>query len=367
MDLSQVATPALLLDVRAFEANCVRMRAKAASLGVGLRPHMKTLKSIDAARIAIDPAHGGIAVSTLREAEYFAGHGIGDIQYAVCITPDKLPRAAAIARSIPRFGFFLDSVETAEAVAAFARANGVPFRAWIEIDCGDHRTGLAPDSDALPAVAAALGDLLAGVATHGGHSYRGDAAKVAETERQAVVSAAERLRAAGHKVAGISAGSTPTASHAVSGEGLTELRPGVYMAGDLYQSAIGSMAESDIAVSVLATVVSQGRESGKIVLDSGALALSKDRSTASLPDDQGYGAVVDETGRRAFGPLIVAAVSQEHGEVPIADPALFGRLPIGTKLRVLPNHACMTTAMYDRYLLVDGGEVIGAWEKCGGW
>jgi D-serine deaminase-like pyridoxal phosphate-dependent protein len=244
----------LALDLGKFERNCARMIEKCRSVGVGLRPHMKTLKAIEAARVAVDPAHGGIAVSTLREAEYFAREGIGDIQYAVCITPDKLPRAAELMRLAPRFSFFLDSIDTAKAVAAFARTQGVPLRPWIEIDSGDGRTGLEPLDPRLLEIAAILADSPAepaGVATHGGHSYgvrdAAGIADIADQERLAVVEAAERLRSAGFEVPGVSAGSTPTAVHMRSAEGLTEIRAGVYMTGDLFQVGIGSQGLDDIA------------------------------------------------------------------------------------------------------------------------
>jgi D-serine deaminase-like pyridoxal phosphate-dependent protein len=376
MNLSEVFTPALTLDLGKFRRNCDRMIAKCRSLGVPLRPHMKTMKSIEAARIAIDPAHGGIAVSTLQEAEYFAGHGIEDIQLALCITPDKLKRAAAITRSIPRFSFFLDSPEVAQTVADFARADDVPFRVWIEIDSGDGRTGVVPESDLLIPIAEALNDspaILAGVATHGGHSYSGRdpgaVAAVAEQERLKVVEAAERLRAAGIEVPGVSAGSTPTAFHAASGEGLTEFRAGVYMAGDLFQAGIESQTQDDIAMSVLATVISHKREHNQIVIDAGGLALSKDRSTSALEGgDLGYGLVVDLEGKPAFGRMIVAGVHQEHGEIQGVGPLPFDQLPIGTRVRILPNHACMTAAAYDRFLVVDGGiEVSDTWHRINGW
>jgi D-serine deaminase-like pyridoxal phosphate-dependent protein len=376
MKLSEAFTPALTLDRVKLERNCEAMRAKCRSLDVPLRPHMKTLKSIEAARIAIDPAHGGIAVSTLREAEYFAGHGIADIQLAVCITPDKLARAAAVGRAIPRFSFFLDSIEVARAVADFAGAESAPFSAWIEIDSGEHRTGVAPDGDLLIAIARVMteGNIpLAGVATHGGHSYtaRGAAAiaAVADEERLAVVGAANRLREAGFGVPGVSAGSTPTAVYGKSGEGLTEIRAGVYMAGDLFQAGIGSQREDDIAVSVLATVISHKREHNQIVVDAGGLALSKDRATAGLEaGDLGYGLVVDLEGQPSFGRLIVAGVHQEHGEIQGDAPLPFERLPIGSKLRVLPNHVCMTAAAYERCLVVEGGtDVTAVWERVNGW
>lgn len=373
MNLAEVPTPALVLDLVRFRRNCERMIARCRALGVGLRPHMKTLKSIDAARIAIDPEHGGIAVSTLREAEYFAGHGIEDIQLAVCITPDKLDRAARLGTSIPRFSTFLDSIETARAVAAHPGADRLGI--WVEIDSGDHRTGLAPDDPRLVEIAgilAASPARLSGVATHGGHSYGGRdpaaIATVAEEERLAVVHAAERLRSAGFEMPGVSAGSTPTATHATSAEGVTELRPGVYMASDLFQAAIGSTTMDDIALSVLATVISHKPDHGQIVIDAGGLALSKDRSTGALGEcDVGYGLVVDLEARPAFGRLTVGGVHQEHGEIR-GHSLPFDQLPIGSKVRILPNHACMTAAAYDRFLIVDGsGTVTDRWERANGW
>jgi D-serine deaminase-like pyridoxal phosphate-dependent protein len=376
MRLDEAATPALVLDRGKLKRNCERMLAKARSLGTRLRPHMKTLKSIDAARIAIDPGHGGIAVSTLKEAEYFAGHGVTDIQYAVCITPDKLPQTATIAARAAKFSAFLDSIEMAEAVAGFVRADNPAFGIWIEIDSGEHRTGLAPDDERLIQIAAILrsaGAPLAGVATHGGHSYSARTpegiAAVAEQERLSVVTAVERLRAAGFEVPGVSAGSTPTSVHRASAEGLTELRAGVYMAGDLFQSGIASLAEAEIAVSVLASVIAHKSDQNQIVIDAGGLALSKDRSTAALADgDLGYGLVLDVEGEPSLGRLTVAGVSQEHGEIRGAAPLPFDRLPIGARVRILPNHVCMTAAIHDSYLVVDGGtEIVARWDKIVGW
>ena len=337
---------------------------------------MKTLKSAAAARIAIDPDFGGIAVSTLREAEYFADAGFSDIQLAICLTADKLTRAATLSNRIGQFSFFLDSLEMAQAAASFATSHPCRLGAWIEIDSGDHRTGLAPDDERLVQIATVLAESpvrLEGVATHGGHAYGArdaDAmAAIAEEERRSVVQAAERLRDAGLAVAGVSAGSTPTASHAKSGAGLTEMRPGVYMAGDLFQAAVGSIGPEDMAVSVLTSVISHQPRFNQIVVDAGGLALSKDRSTQALNDgDCGFGRVVDLAGEPSLGDLLVSGVSQEHGQIQGPDPVPFDRLPIGARLRILPNHVCMTAGSYD-YLWVVGadGEIEERWDKAFGW
>ena len=166
-----------------------------------LRPHMKTAKSIDVARLAIAGQPGGIAVSTLAEAEYFAGHGVTDILYAVGITPQKLDQVARLNSGGAGVIVLTDDLDTADAIAAQHR----PPRVLIEIDSGEGRGGLAPDDDLLLEIAARLGTCLAGVMTHAGHSYGArsldDIARIAEDERAAVVRAAERLRAAGHALA----------------------------------------------------------------------------------------------------------------------------------------------------------------------
>jgi D-serine deaminase-like pyridoxal phosphate-dependent protein len=374
--LAGAATPALVLDRGKLKSNCDRMTNRCRALGVRLRPHMKTLKSIDAARYALGTAHGGIAVATLNEAEYFAHRGLTDIQYAVCISPDKLPRAADILRRAPGFSFFVDCLQVAQRVVEFAQLHGAPLRVWLEIDSGEHRTGVDPEDPLMLEIARVLRHPAVefeGVATHAGHSYRASGPEqlreVAERERLVVTMAAEKLRAAGVAVAGVSAGSTPTAMYLASAEGMTEVRAGVYMAGDLFQVAMGSLSLEDVAVTVLATVISQNRRQNRIVIDAGGLALSKDRSTAASPGpDMGYGLVLDVLGRPVASGLTIVDVHQEHGEIRSNSSLPLERLPIGSKVRIVPNHICMTAAMYGHYTVVEGSDtIVGLWERTNGW
>jgi len=356
MDLTTVPTPALVLDRGRLEANARAMRGRAQTLGVALRPHLKTVKSAAIARIA---SGTGATVSTLREAAYFGGHGLTDLVLAVCVTGDKLDRCAELAERGIELTLITDDVDVARAIAA----HPVTLPALVEVDSGGARTGLRPDDPDLIAVADALGDRLRGVLTHAGHSYGAVGtqaiARIAEDERRAVVDAAERLREAGLRCDVVSLGSTPTAVHAASAEGATEMRPGVYLFMDLFQAAIGCCTVDDIALSVLATVIS--RRGDRVVLDAGGLALSKDRSTARSPSDAGYGLVCDLDGR-PLGGATVADVHQEHGLVYGAS------LRVGDRVRVLPNHACMTAAAHDAYQVVDGGlEIVDRYDRCNGW
>ncbi|MDH5748634.1 MAG: alanine racemase [Rhodospirillales bacterium] len=376
MNLADLQTPSLILDRGILARNATAMTARARELGVKLRPHMKTAKSMDVARMAIDGNFGGITVSTLAEAEYFFSRGLRDIVYAVGITPNKLDRAGALIRQGCSLTLMTDDAAIAAAITEKGRAMGLTIAVLIEIDCGEHRAGLAPGSDELLAIAKILNDgpgtALKGVLTHAGHSYAcrtvDEMAAVAEDERLSAALAGVRLHAAGLPVPIVSVGSTPTALHAKTLKGVSELRAGVYMFGDLFQAGIGSCRREDIAVSVLASVTGHRPDSGTLLIDAGALALSKDRSTESLKQDMGFGLVVDENGRDAFDGLIVNRVYQEHGLIEGADEAAFAALPIGARVRILPNHSCLTAAMYDEYHVVDGGtEVTARWPRANGW
>jgi D-serine deaminase-like pyridoxal phosphate-dependent protein len=363
--LDDLPTPCLVLNRGILKRNIDTMARRLARHGVPLRPHMKTAQSIDVARLAIAGQPGGITVSTLAEAEYFASHGITDILYAVGITPQKLDRVAKLNRAGAGVIVLTDDPDTAAAIAAHGR----PPRALIEIDCGEGRGGVLPGDDLLLEIAARLGPCLAGVMTHAGHSYAGrsaeDMARIAEAERAGVVWATERLREAGHPAPIVSMGSSPTALHARHLDGVTEVRAGVYMFGDLFQAEIGTNDLDAIALTVLTSVI--GRRPGRLLVDAGGLALSKDRSTADAPRDYGFGLVLDPAGRRSHGDAIVRRAYQEHGVVE-ADPGFPLDLPIGARLRIAPNHTCMTAAAHDRYFVVEGSdEIVAIWPRVNGW
>jgi D-serine deaminase-like pyridoxal phosphate-dependent protein len=370
--LGDLQTPCLVLDRGKLAHNIAAMAQAVARHGVALRPHMKTAKSAEVARLAVAGQQGGITVSTLAEVEYFAAAGFRDILYAVGITASKLDRAAALRQDGVDLKLVTDDPETAGAIAAHARASGVAHRVLVEVDCGEHRGGMAVESETLLAVGRALGPLCVGVMTHAGHSYAcrsiEEIEAVAEAERLAAVTAAARLRALGLALDIVSVGSTPTALHARSLAGVSETRPGVYMFQDLFQTQIFSGSPESMAVTVLASVIHRREAENRIVIDAGAMALSKDRSTASAPRDFSFGLVLDAAGRQSLGEAIVERANQEHGVVASLALLPFERLPVGARLRVAPNHVCMTAAAYDRYHVVDGDDVVRAvWGRVNGW
>jgi D-serine deaminase-like pyridoxal phosphate-dependent protein len=372
--LDDLSTPCLLLDRDRLAQNLARMQAVADRLGVALRPHLKTAKSAEVARLSVAAGAKGLTVSTLKEAEYFAAHGFNDLFYAVSIVGRHIPRLLRLAQGGVLVQAGIDSAEATRQVVAAAGKQPLAFR--IEIDSGEARGGLPPDGPELLEVAKLLteaGHRLEGVFTHAGHSYEGrDVATrrdIARQEQTAVLGAKARLVAAGFPCATVSCGSTPTAVNAEPVPGVTELRCGVYQFGDLFQAGVGSHCLEDMALSVLATVIRKRPEKNTLIIDAGAFALSKDRATAALGPalDAGFGRLADESGALFEPALYVAHAFQEHGLVTSRAPIDFSRFPLGSRVRVLPNHACPTAAAHDRYQVVTGRTVVAEWERVNGW
>jgi D-serine deaminase-like pyridoxal phosphate-dependent protein len=209
----------------------------------------------------------------------------------------------------------------------------------------------------------------AGILTHGGHSYDVKTVKeikaVARHERDVMVELAERLRSDGIEVPTVSIGSTPTINHVDHLDGIDEVRPGNYIFFDAYQATLGSCGFGDTALTVIAAVVHRDRTRKRLVVDAGAIALSKDRGPVGLDPKCGYGHVLDldgnETGMR------VTSLSQEHGEIQASDDATLDRFPVGSRLRILANHSCLTAAQHSHYNVLENGEIVDRWEIFGGW
>jgi D-serine deaminase-like pyridoxal phosphate-dependent protein len=377
MRVTDLKTPALILDLAVLERNCAAMAERAKRHGVRLRPHIKTAKSAEVAGIATRGQFGGLTVSTVAEATYFAAHQFRDLTYGVGIAPDKIPTLAAIQRKHDAvINIILDDVATAAAASLAAEKEHSVFSVFVEIDTGGRRAGVDPEGSELLAVAKAVAKSkslkLTGVLSHAGHSYHAHSVdeirSIAEQERSGVVRAAQRITAAGLPCDIVSVGSTPTMVYAERLDGVNEIRPGVYTFFDLDQVGLGVCTEDDIAVSVVATVIGHNRRSDRILIDAGALALSKDLSASEFTKNVGYGLIRPVRGAvLPASQLYVVDVSQEHGMIAAAEGDLpWDSLPIGAKVRVLPNHACLTVAPFDQYH-VDRGNSLVEWEKIRGW
>lgn len=363
-----LTTPALLIDGSVLKRNCDRMREKAAHSQVAFRPHVKTHKTLEIARMQHDGDRGPITVSTLAEAETFADAGFEDITYAVPIAPEKLPRAAALARRIARLNLLIDSESVLREVEAHAKQLGTPFDLFLKIDCGYHRAGVDPSDPASVRLALAMAQSPAirfhGLLTHAGHSYHAhgleELLRIAAEESASLTRFRSLLGDALQSITR-SVGSTPTASVVERFEDCDEVRPGNYVFYDAFQAAIGACRREDIAVSVLTTVIGSYPDRSEAIIDAGALALSKDTGPEQVDPGCGFGLVCD----LALNPLParLVALSQEHGKLSTTT-----NLAVGTKLRVFPNHSCLTAAMFDRYhVLGDRGEVVAEWRPVRGW
>jgi D-serine deaminase-like pyridoxal phosphate-dependent protein len=374
--IDDLPTPALILDRAVLRRNLKRMSDRLSAAGVMLRPHLKTAKSVIIGRMAVEGHDGRITVSTLAEARYFAQGGFKDILYGVGIVPSKLAAVTELRRRDINLRVVTDNLAVARSIADAAKGSDT-FSVFIEIDSGGGRAGLPfPELPGLLDIARVLHQApnveLAGVMTHAGHSYHESTpegiAAVAEQERRAIVGAAEKLRASGIPCPIVSGGSTPTAMHSRDFTGITEMRPGVYVFNDLDQEFIGSCKPADLALSVLASVIGHYPHRNQLLIDAGALALSKDISAQEFQPKVGFGTIADAPVKD----MAVVACSQEHGFVGADDPIPYGNLPVGSRVRVWPNHACITAAAYDRYYVIDsdldgGKSIVGTYDRINGW
>ena len=376
MKISDLLTPAALVDIAKMERNITRMQSRMDRLGVNFRPHVKTSKCVEVTQAQIKAGARGITVSTLKEAEQFFSAGISDILYAVGITANKLPHALALIQRGCDLKILTDSVQSAAAISAFGIANNLQLKVMIEIDTDDHRSGIKPESAQLLEVARALsvgGTELFGVMTHAGSSYDLNTpealAEMAEQERSGCVRAAQRLRDAGFSCPVVSVGSTPTALSARQLEGVTEVRAGVYVFFDLVMHNVGVCSAEDIALSVLSTVIGHQEEKGWVIVDAGWMAMSRDRGTQKQTTDFGYGQVCSADGTPLKGYYVTGA-NQEHGIISRTgepDRSIVARFPVGTQLRILPNHACATAAQFPEYQAINSNQEVQTWPRFYGW
>lgn len=372
MHLHDLPTPCALVDLDQLERNARRVADKARRLGVRLRPHVKTHKCLEIARIQTDLHFGGVTVSTLAEAAAFADGGFTDITYAVPIAPQKIAEAADLHTGIDALNLIADNPETVRAIEETASARGIALPVYLEIDCGGERSGVRPDDELAERLVRSLAGSahidFRGLLTHAGHAYRArnrtEAFELACEERNVMTALAAQLRDLGVEVGEVSVGSTPTMRAIDDLAGVTEVRPGNYVFYDAYQAAIGSCDLDEIAFSVLATVISVHPDYGHAVVDAGALALSKDPGPVHVDAGCGYGLPVATDDQYPLPGLAITALTQEHGK--LRGPGIEALRP-GTRLRIVPNHSCLAAACFDRYHILRGTDVVDQWHPVKGW
>lgn len=336
------ATPYLRVDPARLRDNLRRAAEWGHHSDVALRPHGKTHKSPEIARMQLDHGAVGLTVATVGEAEVFAAHGVTDlfVAYPLYVDDHKAARLRALAER-GRVAIGVDSVEAAGRVGRLLGQYGVDV--LVEVDSGQHRTGCPPpEAGTVAAAAARAGALVRGVFTFPGHSYDPNGmASAAADEALALTNARAAVEGEGLEVAVVSGGSTPSFAH-TDVEVLTEARPGVYVFGDAQQWELGSMSPESIALTCRATVVSHA--GGRAVLDSGGKALAADRGTYNT----GGGRLLDHPDAR------IVLLSEHHAVVDFAGAAV---PPVGEQVDVVPNHCCAAVNLADELWVQEDDEL----------
>jgi D-serine deaminase-like pyridoxal phosphate-dependent protein len=354
--VAEVDTPALLVDIDRLDANIRRYAEAAARAGVRLRPHIKTHKTLEITEKQLQAGAGGITTAKLSEAEVFIEAGVNDIFVAYpIIGREKAQRAAHLAQQ----AHLIVGVESTYGVRELSEAaseQGATIFVRVEIDTGLQRTGVAFEAaeSLCRLVLAAPGLRLDGIFTFRSTSFTGAETKdpqvLGEQEGTLMVELAKRLRAAGIPIQEVSVGSTPTGFSAATVPGVTEVRPGTYVFFDRMTTQSGISSLEEIALSILATVVS--RPNAEIaVVDAGSKTFCGDVVPANA-GLEGYGVTTDgQSG-------VVVRMNEEHGMVRLAT----GTVPeIGEKVAFFPNHVCTTVNLSDELLVVQGGIVRDVW------
>ena len=340
-----VRTPFLRIDLARLRRN-VRTTAEWARLeGLSLRPHVKTHKSIEVAHLQLAAGAIGISVATIGEAETFVRHGIEDVFVAYPLWLDDV--SAGRLRDLTPDATVAIGIDSIAGATNTGRLLGDSIvEVLVEIDCGQHRSGAAPqEAGAVAAAAQRSGLTVRGLFTFPGHSYSpGGAESAARDEANALALAVSSMRDAGIEPRVVSGGSTPSLVH-TDPTVLNEVRPGVYVFGDAQQWELGAMPADHIALTCCATVISHTE--GRAVLDVGSKVLGADRAAYA----SGYGRLVDHPEAR------VVQLSEHHAVIDFAGAALPA---LGSRLDVVPNHVCNAINLVDTVYADDAGE-LRAW------
>jgi D-serine deaminase-like pyridoxal phosphate-dependent protein len=347
--IEDLPTPAVLVDLDVLEKNIARQAGRAREAGVRLRPHAKTHKCPEIARMQLAAGAAGISLAKASEAEVFADAGFDDIFIAYPVAGlGKAERLLALSDRL-RLAAGTDSVEGARQLSGPFQAAGRRLDVLLKIDVGYHRVGVLPENalEVARRIAELPGLTLRGIFTHAGHVYQAETpeavAHIGQLEGEILFSCAEALRRSGLSIDEVSVGSTPSARHAMRVAGVTECRPGNYVFHDGSQAALGTCDPEDCAMTILATVVSVPARD-RVCLDAGSKTLSQD---TLRPRANGHGLILGTSSR-------LQSLSEEHGVARVEKGDSFR---VGDRVRILPNHACVVSNLHDRLYGVRAGRV----------
>lgn len=355
--ISNIDTPALLLDLDKMEANIKDIANFANEVKVAVRPHIKTHKSVRIASKQIEAGAVGITVAKVGEAEVMVNGGIDDILIAYpIVSKAKLKRISQL-RERAKITLTIDSREQANILNRFF-TNKEPLHVWIKVNSGLNRVGVEPNEEVVE-LAAYISELpalhLNGIFTHAGHSYAASSVeqieKIAHEEAEAVLKSATLCEDAGITITHRSIGSTPTFKIAGAVQGVTEIRPGNATFYDMVQVGLGVATKEQCALTVLSSVVS--KKSNRIVIDAGSKTLALDQGAHGNASITGHGFI------KEFPDLVIERLSEEHGVIPIEGHT---NVELNERITIIPNHACVVANLFDTYIVHRSGEIIGNWQ-----
>ena len=351
MTIAVPETPFIAVELGTLQANIARAADAARTAGIALRPHVKTHKIIEIARMQEAAGVLGLTVATLGEAEVFVDAGFSDvfIAYPLWLTPAKAQRLSALLdQATIRLG--IDSLDAGKELVELLGGKASLVELVIEVDSGHHRSGVAPENVGELAVGLqGLGLQIAGCFTFPGHSYTPNGrAAAAQDEAQALSIAKQQLSFLGlDDMLMVSGGSTPSLAEADASV-VTEQRPGVYVFNDAQQIELGSCGWDDIALTVHATVVSARGQ--RVIVDAGSKALGADKAAYA----SGYGRVLGVPDGR------IVALSEHHATIEYPGGKTVPEL--GQILSVVPNHVCNTVNLADEVYVFDRGALVDRWK-----
>lgn len=355
MRLSDIETPAILIDLDIMERNLQRVASYARDNSLRLRPHTKTHKIPALGRKQIELGAAGLTVAKVGEAEVMIDSGTPDLLVAYpIIGRKKLERLMEVARKT-RVTVSLDNMVAARQLSDAARAAQINIGVLVECDVGLGRVGVnpGPESIELGKAVANLPRLdLLGIAFYPGHIklLDEDGHKAVDALSQLVDRTVKEFRAAGLSTEIVSGGSTPALfeSHRVAG--LNEIRPGTYIFNDRNTVETGACTPDDCAATILCTVVSTARPQ-QMILDGGSKTFSSDRLATGEP---GFGLIREVPGA-LFGKM-----NEEHGYVDLRRAERID-IEVGDRVRVVPNHICVAMNLHEQVYGIRGEEVEQVW------
>jgi D-serine deaminase-like pyridoxal phosphate-dependent protein len=371
MQVAELDTPVFVVDLDVLEQNVSAMADHARQFGVALRPHAKTHKTVEVARLQLDAGAVGLTLAKIGEVEGLldgrtaAGQPLllQDVLLAFPIVGrEKLGRLLELAQRV-RVTVSLDSPDAASQLGEAAAAHGTSIGILVEVDTGGRRCGVLPGQPMLDLarhVAGTPGLTLRGIMTHEGHAYGATPETLREISQQAgrvMVELGQTLRADGHEAPVISVGSTPSARHIAEVPGVTEVRPGTYVFQDYNQIRLGVATEAVCAGTVHATVIARPAPD-RAVVDAGTKAVAADRGMVggvTPVQQEGYGCVKGQPGWQ------FARASEEHGVLLRQGDGHADDLRVGDRVELIPNHICPAVNLYDRLVVQRGGVVQGSW------